>query len=197
MDGDVHVPGDKSISHRALIRGALIRGRSYVGNLSPAADVAATARVLQECGGSVRPFGDGRVSLDGAGPGVSLRSPSAVLDCANSGTTMRLMAGVLAAHDVVATLAGDGSLGRRPMGAGAAPLRSMGAGGQTDAGPAPVVVRGPQSPLGIEHQLAVGSAQVKSAILLAGLNAQGATVVREPLPTRDHTERLLRACGAD
>lgn len=197
MDGDVHVPGDKSISHRALILGALIRGRSYVGNLSPAADVAATARVLQECGGSVRPFGDGRVSLDGAGPGVSLRSPSAVLDCANSGTTMRLMAGVLAAHDVVATLAGDGSLVRRPMERVAAPLRSMGADVQTDAGHAPLVVRGTQSPLGIEHQLAVASAQVKSAILLAGLNAQGATVVREPLPTRDHTERLLRACGAD
>ena len=196
MDGDVHVPGDKSISHRALILGALIRGRSYVGNLSPAADVAATARVLQECGGSVRPFGDGRVSLDGAGPGVSLRSPSAVLDCANSGTTMRLMAGVLAAHDVVATLAGDGSLVRRPMERVAAPLRSMGADVQTDAGHAPLVVRGTQSPLGIEHQLAVASAQVKSAILLAGLNAQGATVVREPLPTRDHTERLLKHFGA-
>ncbi len=197
VDGEVRVPGDKSISHRALILGALIRGRSYVGNVSPAADVAATARVLQGCGGAVRPFGDGRVSLDGAGPGISLRAPEHPLDCANSGTTMRLMAGVLAAHDGVATLTGDASLQRRPMERVAAPLRAMGAEVSTDAGHAPVRVRGTRSIRGVEHRLAVASAQVKSAILLAGLSAQGATVVHEPLPTRDHTERLLRACGAD
>ena len=197
VDGDVAVPGDKSISHRALILGALIRGRSYIGNLSPAADVAATAKVLQECGGAVRPFGDGRVSLDGAGPGVSLVGPSGPLDCANSGTTMRLMAGVLAAHDLVATLSGDASLRRRPMERVAAPLRAMGADVQTDDGRAPLLVRGTPAPLGLEHRLDVASAQVKSAILLAGLHAQGPTIVHEPLPTRDHTERLLRACGAD
>jgi 3-phosphoshikimate 1-carboxyvinyltransferase len=197
VDGAVQVPGDKSISHRALILGALIRGRSYIGNVSPAADVATTARALQECGGAVRPFGDGRVSLDGAGPGMTLHSPSGALDCANSGTTMRLLTGVLAAQDVVATLNGDASLARRPMERVATPLRAMGADVHTDAGHAPLVVRGTASPRGVEHQLAVASAQVKSAILLAGLNAQGATVVREPLPTRDHTERLLRACGAD
>jgi 3-phosphoshikimate 1-carboxyvinyltransferase len=197
VDGEVRVPGDKSISHRALILGALIRGRSYIGNLSPAADVAATARVLQQCGGAVRPFDDGRVSLDGAGPGVTLSSPQGTLDCANSGTTMRLMAGVLAAHDVVATLSGDASLQRRPMERVAGPLRAMGADVQTDGGHAPLLVRGTAAPLGLEHQLPVASAQVKSAILIAGLNAQGPTVVREPLPTRDHTERLLRACGAD
>jgi 3-phosphoshikimate 1-carboxyvinyltransferase len=197
VDGIVQVPGDKSISHRALILGALIRGRSYLGNLSPAADVVATAQVLRDCGGAVRPFGDGRVSLDGAGPGVSLRSPSQALDCANSGTTMRLMAGVLAAHDLVATMTGDSSLQRRPMERVAAPLRAMGADVQTDDGHAPLLVRGTATPRGVEHRLAVASAQVKSAILLAGLNAQGPTIVREPVPTRDHTERLLRACGAD
>ncbi len=197
VDGEVTVPGDKSISHRALILGALIRGRSYVGNVSPAADVAATARVLQDCGGSVRPFGDGRVSLDGAGPGVSLRSPAQPLDCANSGTTMRLMAGVLAAHEAVATLTGDASLQRRPMERVAVQLRAMGAQLRTDDGHAPLLVQGTATPRGLEHHLKVASAQVKSAILLAGLSAQGTTVVHEPVPTRDHTERLLRACGAD
>jgi len=197
VDGEGRVPGDKSISHRALILGALIRGRSYVGNLSPAADVAATARALQDCGGSVRPFGDGRVSLDGAGAGLSLRSPDGPLDCANSGTTMRLLSGALAGHDVIATLDGDQSLRTRPMERVAAPLRAMGAEVTTLSGHAPLVVRGTAAPLGVEHHLEVASAQVKSAILLAGLNAQGPTVVHEPLPTRDHTERLLRACAAD
>ncbi len=197
VDGELSLPGDKSISHRALILGALIRGRSYVGNLSPAADVVATARVLQDCGGSVRPFGDGRVSLDGAGPGVSLHSPEKPLDCANSGTTMRLLAGVLAGHDAQATLTGDGSLQRRPMERVAAPLRAMGAEVRTLDGHAPMLVRGTATPLGVEHHLTVASAQVKSAILLAALSAQEPTVVHEPLPTRDHTERLLRACGAD
>ncbi len=197
VNGEVTVPGDKSISHRALILGALIRGRSYIGNLSPAGDVATTAIVLQRCGGAVRPFGDGRVSLDGAGPGVSLHSPDGPLDCANSGTTMRLLAGVLAAHDLSATLDGDASLRRRPMERVAAPLRAMGAEVSTTAGHAPLALRGTATPLGVEHELEAASAQVKSAVLLAGLNAQGVTVVHEPVPTRDHTERLLRACGAD
>ena len=197
VDGTVRVPGDKSISHRALILGALIRGRSYVGNLSPAADVAATAEVLRACGGAVRPFGEGRMSLDGAGPGRSLRAPAAPLDCANSGTTMRLLAGVLAAHDLTATLDGDRSLRGRPMERVARPLRAMGAGISTADGRPPLVVVGTAALVGLEHRLEVASAQVKSAILLAGLNADGPTVVHEPLPTRDHTERMLRACGAD
>jgi 3-phosphoshikimate 1-carboxyvinyltransferase len=197
IDGEVRVPGDKSISHRALLLGAIIRGRSYIGNLSPAADVAATAEVLRRCGGAVRPFGDGRVSLDGAGPGVSLRTPDGELDCANSGTTMRLVSGLLAAHDLTATLTGDESLRRRPMERVASPLRAMGAEVSTTDGHAPLTVRGVATPRGRIHHLEVASAQVKSAILLAGLNADGPTVVHEPLPTRDHTERLLRACGAD
>src|SRR5665213_2771498 len=161
VDGAVRVPGDKSISHRALILGALIRGRSYIGNLSPAADVAATAQVLRDCGGSVRPFG-----------------------------------GALAAHDLIATLDGDHSLQRRPMERVAAPLRAMGAEVTTLDGHAPMQVRGTAAPLGVVHHLKVASAQVKSAILLAGLNAQGPTVIHEPQPTRDHTERLLRAWAA-
>ncbi|MGH7722818.1 MAG: 3-phosphoshikimate 1-carboxyvinyltransferase [Candidatus Dormibacteria bacterium] len=197
VHGDVRVPGDKSISHRALILGALIRGRSYIGNLSPAADVEATARALRDCGGSVRSLGNGRVSLDGAGAGVSLRSPGGPLDCGNSATTMRLLSGALAAHDAIATLDGDASLRSRPMERVAAPLRAMGARVTTASGRAPMLVRGTAAPLGIEHHLEVASAQVKSAILLAALNAQGPTVVHEPLRTRDHTERLLRACGAD
>lgn len=197
LDGVTRVPGDKSISHRALILGALIRGRSYIGNLSPAADVAATAEVLRGCGGAVRPFDAGRVSLDGAGPGRTLRSSGGVLDCANSGTTMRLMAGALAAHDLTATLDGDASLRRRPMDRVAGPLNAVGALVTTTDGHAPVQIVGTPSPAGLVHRLAVASAQVKSAILLAGLNAQGPTVVHQALPTRDHTERLLHACGAD
>ena len=197
LDGALRVPGDKSISHRALIVGALVRGRSYIGNLSPAADVAATADVLRACGAAVRPFGDGRVSLDGAGAGRTLRTPGSPLDCQNSGTTMRLLAGVLAAHDLTATLDGDESLRRRPMERVAGPLRSMGAQVTTTDGHAPVVVVGTATPSGGEHRMTVASAQVKSAILLAGLNAEAPTTVHEPLRTRDHTERLLRACGAD
>jgi 3-phosphoshikimate 1-carboxyvinyltransferase len=197
IDGVVEVPGDKSISHRALILGVLARGRSYIGNLSPSADVEATAEVLRQCGGAVRPFGDGRVSLDGAGPGAGLTTPSGILDCANSGTTMRLVAGVLAGSDVTATLDGDGSLRRRPMERVAAPLRAMGAGVVTTAGTAPMEVTGVRTPRGLEHRLDVASAQVKSAILLAGLTADGRTTVVEPVATRDHTERLLRACGIE
>ena len=199
VGGEVRVGGDKSISHRAVILGAMARGRSYVGNLSASADVAATMRCVEACGGSVRPFGeDGRVGLDGAGPGVSLHSPAAALDCANSGTTMRLLAGVLAGHDVEATLDGDASLRRRPMERIAGPLRAMGAEVATNSGgTAPMTVRGRRPLKAVDHRLEVASAQVKSAILLAGLSAEGPTTVTEPVPTRDHTERLLRLCGIE
>ncbi len=196
VHGEVTVPGDKSISHRALILGALVRGRSYIGNLSPAADVASTAACLTACGGAVREFGAGRVICDGAGPGRSLRSPGEALDCGNSGTTMRLLAGVLAGHDLEAVLDGDASLRRRPMGRVAEPLTRMGAEVQTSAtGTAPLRLRGrfPLAP--IEYAPPVASAQLKSAVLLAGLAAGGPTSIVEPVPTRDHTERMLRMCG--
>ena len=196
VDGAVTVPGDKSISHRALLLGAVARGRSYVGNCSPAADVESTMRCLRDCGAWVRPFGRGRVVLDGSGPGESLRAPADVLDCGNSGTTMRLLTGVLAGHDIAATLDGDASLRGRPMERVAEPLRAMGADVVTSAGgTAPLRVTGRRELRAVDWTTPVASAQVKSAILLAALNADRATTVTEPHPTRDHTERLLRMCG--
>lgn len=192
------MPGDKSMSHRALLLGAVARGRSYVGNCSPAADVEHTIECLRACGVWIRPFGGGRVGLDGSGPGESLRAPAAPLQCGNSGTTMRLLAGVLAAHDVTATLDGDASLRRRPMERVAAPLRAMGAEvAASNEGTAPLHVTGRRSLQPIDWPMPVASAQVKSAILLAALSASGPTSVREPHPTRDHTERMLRMSGID
>ncbi|HEV7677841.1 MAG TPA: 3-phosphoshikimate 1-carboxyvinyltransferase [Candidatus Dormibacteraeota bacterium] len=198
VDGEVTVPGDKSISHRALILGALAMGRSYVGGLSPAADVESTASCLRACGGAVRSFGDGRVSLDGAGMGRTLREPDGLLDCGNSGTTMRLLTGVLAGHDVNVRLDGDPSLRRRPMGRVAEPLRRMGAVVETGYdGRPPLSVRGRSLLRPIEFVSPVASAQLKSAVMLAGLAAGGPTTVVEPSATRDHTERMLRMCGVD
>jgi len=196
VDAEAVVPGDKSISHRALILGTLALGRSYVSNLSPAADVASTAACLLACGAAVRPFGDGRVALDGAGAGRSLRAPDSVLDCGNSGTTLRLLTGVLAGHDLEATLDGDQSLRRRPMERVAEPLRRMGAVVHlAESGTAPLTVRG-RTPLhGIKHSLPVASAQLKSALMLAGLSADSPTTIVEPAPSRDHTERMLALCG--
>jgi 3-phosphoshikimate 1-carboxyvinyltransferase len=196
VDGEVMVPGDKSISHRALLLGALARGRTYIGNASPAADVLSTAACLRACGVWVRDFPPARYALDGAGVGVSLRSPEAVLDCGNSGTTMRLLAGVLAGTECVAILDGDASLRRRPMRRVVDPLRAMGA--AIDASPegtAPLRVQGRRTLQSVTWQSPVPSAQVKSAILLAGLSADGPTTVIEPAMTRDHTERLLAMCG--
>ena len=196
VDGEVTVPGDKSMSHRALILAALARGRTYIGNASPAADVLATAACLRACGVWVRDFPPSRYALDGAGVGVSLRSPDGALDCGNSGTTMRLLAGALAGSDCDATLDGDESLRRRPMLRVADPLRAMGA--TVDASPqgtAPLRVQGRRVLEGLTWRSPVASAQVKSAILLAGLSANAPTTVIEPVPTRDHTERMLAMCG--
>ncbi|MBV8527770.1 MAG: 3-phosphoshikimate 1-carboxyvinyltransferase [Candidatus Dormibacteraeota bacterium] len=198
LDATIEVPGDKSISHRALILGAIARGRSYIGNCSPADDVESTMRCLRDAGGWVRAFGRGRVYLDGSGAGATLRTPDGPLDCGNSGSTMRLLAGVLAGHDLNAVLDGDASLRRRPMRRVAEPLRAMGAEVATaHGGTAPLEIQGHRPLHALEWRPEVASAQVKSAILLAGLAADGDTVVEEPLPTRDHTERLLRMCGVD
>jgi 3-phosphoshikimate 1-carboxyvinyltransferase len=198
VDAEVNVPGDKSMSHRALLLGAQAKGRSYIGNASPAADVNATAACLRACGAWVRDFPPGRFALDGAGVGISLRSPESVLECVNSGTTMRLLAGVLAGTDCEATLDGDASLRRRPMARVVDPLRAMGA--EVTASPngtAPLRVRGHRALHGLTWHSPVASAQVKSAILLAALSAEAPSTVVEPLPTRDHTERMLRMCGVD
>ena len=181
------LPGDKSISHRALMLGAIADGTSTIRGLSRGADVASTATCLRALGVEV---GDGAV----AGGGMrGLRAPSAPLDCGNSGTTMRLLAGLLAAQDFESELGGDESLSRRPMDRVVDPLRQMGA----SASWPPLRVGGGVEIHGIEYRSPVASAQVKSALLLAGLFATGATEVVEPSPTRDHTERMLRAMGAE
>ncbi|HEY6469118.1 MAG TPA: 3-phosphoshikimate 1-carboxyvinyltransferase [Candidatus Dormibacteraeota bacterium] len=198
VDGEVHVPGDKSMSHRALILAAQAKGRSYIGNASSAEDVLSTARALRACAIWARDFPPDRYALDAAGVGVSLQTPDGPLDCGNSGTTMRLLAGVLAGTDIDVMLDGDESLRRRPMSRIADPLRAMGALVDTSpSGTAPLRVRGTRSLRSVTWRTPVASAQVKSAILLAGLAAHGPTTVIEALPTRDHTERMLRMCGVE
>ena len=197
LSGEVRPGGDKSISHRALILGALARGRSYISDLSPADDVRRTASCLSACGGSLRVLDDGRVSIDGAGPGQSLSSPQGRLDCGNSGSTARMLAGVIAGHDMTAVLDGDRSLRGRPMRRIAAPLRQMGATVLTTGDSLPMTIDGHVPLRGIDFESEVASAQVKTAVLLAGLSADSPTSVTEPMASRDHTERMLRMCGAN
>ncbi|MCS6987727.1 MAG: 3-phosphoshikimate 1-carboxyvinyltransferase [Sphingomonadaceae bacterium] len=195
--GRVEVPGDKSISHRALMLGALAVGTSTFTGLLEGEDVLATAAALRALGASVRRLGPGHWQVDGVGVG-GLLQPEGALDLGNSGTSARLLMGLAAGHDFLATFVGDASLSRRPMARVIEPLARMGA--DILAAPGmrlPATVRGLCPALPLEYRLPVASAQVKSAILLAGLHALGATTVVEPLPTRDHTERLLAAMGAD
>jgi len=203
--GSVRVPGDKSISHRAALFNALGEGEATITNFSPGADCGSTLRCLRALGVDVERESD-RVSVRGAGlrepgsvRGVGLREPGDVLDCGNSGTTMRLLSGVLAGSGVFAVLSGDESLRSRPMGRVVEPLRRAAARIEgRDGGRLPPLVVSPVAGLqGVEHRLNVASAQVKSALLLAGLFADGSTTVVEPAATRDHTERMLRAMGAD
>jgi 3-phosphoshikimate 1-carboxyvinyltransferase len=192
LHGRFTLPGDKSISHRLAILGALAHGETRIENFSSAADCASTLRCLDGLGVVVRRDG-GRVRIDGRGP-EGLRAPTADLDAGNSGTTLRIMAGVLAGRPFRSVLTGDASLRRRPVERVARPLRAMGARAESTDGRAPLAIEG-GALRGIEWDLEVASAQVKTAILLAGLQAQGATTVREPAPSRDHTERLFPAFG--
>jgi 3-phosphoshikimate 1-carboxyvinyltransferase len=199
--GRTRVPGDKSISHRYALLAALASGRSTLGNYAPGADCASTLSCLSALGvhitrGAETAQGPGHILIDGRGL-RGLQAPAAALDCGNSGSTMRMLAGVVAAHDFTSTLAGDPSLSRRPMRRVIAPLARMGA--RLDSGPdgcPPLVVRG-AALQGIDFTPEVASAQVKSAVLLAGLQAAGQTRVTEPASTRDHTERALAAFGAE
>jgi 3-phosphoshikimate 1-carboxyvinyltransferase len=193
LAGDVQVPGDKSIGHRALLLGALADGATMVRGFSGSADVVATLDAVRRLG-AVATVEGGCVEIVGAGQELGAGRDT-VLDCANSGTTMRLGMGLVAGAPGRCTLDGDWSLRRRPMERVAEPLRAMGAHVETTAGVPPVRVQG-GGLAGIEWTLAVPSAQVKSAILLAGLRARGTTRVREPLASRDHTERLLAHMGA-
>lgn len=198
--GSYRPPGDKSISHRALIVGALASGRTTIRGLAPGMDVARTASCLGALGARIdRDLRTETITVcgddaDGAGP--RLKPPASPLDCCNSGTTARLLAGALAGLGLPATLIGDESLSRRPMERVAVPLRAMGA--QVDlavGGTLPMEIR-PGPLRGIEYENPIASAQVKSAVLLAGLGASGPTEYREPLRSRDHTERLLGRFGA-
>jgi 3-phosphoshikimate 1-carboxyvinyltransferase len=194
LRGRVRVPGDKSISHRALIFAALAEGTSIVRNLASGADVGATARVLAQLG--VRVERGEAVTVTGTGVD-GWREADNVLDCENSGTTLRVLAGALAGRPFLSVLSGDASLRTRPMARVVEPLRVMGAtiDGRDDATRAPLVIRG-SALQGWRHVLPVASAQVKSCLLLAGLQADGTTEVVSPAQTRDHTERMLAALGA-
>ena len=193
LTGELRVPGDKSVSHRALILGALADGVTEAAGLAPGADVRSTRGVLRSLGVEIDVTGaDARVTGRGLG---GLAAAKGDLDAGNSGTTMRLMAGALAGHAFPSRLTGDESLSRRPMERVAVPLRALGARVElSEKGTAPMTVRG-GSLRGIEVTLKVASAQVKSAALLAGLHASGRTTVVEPAPTRDHTEKMLGLFG--
>jgi len=194
--GEVRVPGDKSVSHRAAIFGGVAHGTTRISGFLQAHDTQATLSCLRELGVSVQEENE-QIVVEGRGF-EGLRAPNRVLDCGNSGTTMRLLLGVLAGCPFETTLGGDASLSRRPMDRVRIPLSQMGANvrGQGDKNTPPLTVHGGNL-AGIEYAMPVASAQVKSAILLAGLQARGTTTVIEPTPARDHTERMLRAFGVE
>src|SRR6185436_9840790 len=187
LRGRLEVPGDKSIAHRYALFAALAHGPSLLHNFAPGADCRSTLNCLRRLGVSIEEGPAGTVSLLGRGLG-QLRSPAGPLDAGNSGTTMRLLAGVLAGHPFSSTLIGDASLSRRPMGRVIAPLEEMGARVDAHGGRPPLSIHGGRLHA-IAHRPATPSAQVKSAVLLAGLHADGTTTVQEPAATRDHTER--------
>jgi 3-phosphoshikimate 1-carboxyvinyltransferase len=209
--GRIRPPGDKSISHRAVLLAALAEGTSELRHLSTGLDVRSTLGAVSACGAEVSgPGAPGGPGGPGPGPGglddevrvtggrSRLREPASVLDVGNSGTGIRLLAGWSAGFPWLTVLQGDASIAARPMARVAEPLRAMGArvDGRDDGRLPPLVIRGGDL-TGIDYRLPVASAQVKAAILLAGLSAEGATTVREDVPTRAHTEELLAACGAD
>jgi 3-phosphoshikimate 1-carboxyvinyltransferase len=201
LRGRVSVPGDKSISHRAALVAALARGRTRIENFSTSADCGSTLEVLRALGVRIERGHDEHtffVEDAGVDKGAArFRQPSGTLDCGNSGTTMRLVAGVVAAQEFASVLAGDESLSRRPMRRVAEPLELMGARVSSVEGHAPLRVEGRRPLRAIEYETPVASAQVKSCVLLAGLGADGRTTVSERAPTRDHTERILRWFGAE
>jgi 3-phosphoshikimate 1-carboxyvinyltransferase len=196
LAGTVAVPGDKSLSHRALLIGAMVGGRVEVDGVAPSGDVAATAQALRALDVEVAllPDGDGRLAGSVTGPPRLDRGRSVDVDCGNSGTSLRLLAGVAAALPGSVRLFGDASLSRRPVGRVVAPLAAMGARLESTDGRPPLTVHGGRLSA-ITWRSPVASAQVKSAILLAALSAAGTTTVVSPLPSRDHTERLLTHLG--
>jgi 3-phosphoshikimate 1-carboxyvinyltransferase len=195
IGGIAYVPGDKSISHRAVLLGAVADGDTRVRGFLRGEDCLATLAAMRALGVVIDDDGDA-LCIHGVGL-YGLKRPSAALDLGNSGTALRLLAGVLAAQPFDSELTGDASLRRRPMERIAIPLRAMGARVATTAGLAPLRIGGGARLGGIDYELPVASAQIKSAVLLAGLWAYGATTVRSPRPSRDHTERMLKTMGVD
>ncbi|MDJ0931013.1 3-phosphoshikimate 1-carboxyvinyltransferase [Breoghania sp.] len=197
LTGTIRVPGDKSISHRSLMFGTLAIGETRIEGLLESEDVLATTSAMKALGANVRQLGPGSWSVEGVGVG-GLCEPETALDFGNAGTGVRLTMGLVASHAVTAAFIGDASLSCRPMGRVLDPLREMGAEVLARSGDRlPLTVRGPETALPITYRVPVPSAQVKSAVLLAGLNAPGRTTVIEPIPTRDHTERMLLGFGAE
>lgn len=198
LTGQLRAPGDKSISHRALMLGAIASGETEIHGLLDGEDVIATGRALAHLGADISRLSSSAGDVwrvRGAGVG-GLAAPDQVLDMGNSGTAARLLMGLLATHHFTSMVTGDASLNKRPMGRVMAPLRLMGADFEArDGDRLPLTVRGAPLPVPIEYAPPVASAQVKSAVLLAGLNTAGETTVVEPQPTRDHTERMLRHFG--
>ncbi|HEY0270493.1 MAG TPA: 3-phosphoshikimate 1-carboxyvinyltransferase [Sphingomonas sp.] len=197
LTGTVTVPGDKSISHRALMLAALAVGESRIEGLLEGEDVLATAAALRAMGATIERDGDDVWHVHGVGVG-GLLQPAQALDMGNSGTSTRLLMGLIASHAITATFTGDASLSKRPMARVIEPLSRMGADITATPGDRlPLMLRGLCPAVPIEYRLPVASAQVKSAVLLAGLNIPGITRVIEPVPTRDHSERMLAGFGAD
>lgn len=195
--GRVTVPGDKSVSHRAIMFASLAVGESRISGLLEGEDVMATANAMRAMGADISRGEDGHWSVHGVGVG-GLQEPETVLDMGNSGTSTRLLLGLLASHDLTACFTGDASLRGRPMQRVIAPIEAIGAEVMARrGGRLPLTVRGTNNPVPIDYRSPVASAQVKSAVLLAGLNTPGETLLTEPVATRDHSERMLSAMGAD
>ena len=195
LAGHIAVPGDKSISHRSVLIGALADGETHVRGFGRSADTQSTIDAVRALGVQVDDVADDELVVHGAGL-RGLQAPDVPIDAGNAGTLMRLLPGILAGQEGRFELTGDESLRSRPMDRIAEPLKRMGARIETTDGKPPVTVEGTDALKGIEYVLPMASAQVKSAILLAGLNANGTTTVVEPAPTRDHTELMLQAAGA-
>lgn len=195
LRGEIALPGDKSISHRAALLSAMAAGETRIENFATSADCASTLDCLKSLGVQMQQDGP-TVRILGSGKN-GFRQPEIALDCGNSGTTMRLLVGILAGQGFESVLTGDNSLRSRPMKRVIGPLVAMGASIDSDDGRAPLSVHGSKSLRAMEYRPEVASAQIKSCVLLAGLNAHGDTTVIEAAPTRDHTERMLRWLGVD